>query len=178
MLDKLPSSGSAAALPNFGDEQLESNCNTSPTAIPTSSGRFQNALLGQVTALSLNVRLNEGVDFPNGCDTIDTDLWNLTICATMTSRGLLDGPDGCTGTADDVPYLGGSLETITISSAVLSSLTSLSLPQTVGGLLTLGNRGLAGQSTGTATRAQIATAIDGINILFEGGRELMSCTNP
>jgi len=178
VIDRLPTSGTAAALPAFGDEVLDSNCQTSPTAIPTQNGRFRNILLGQVTTLSLNMALSGGVTSSNGCVTLDSGLGAQAICQSMSSRRLLDGPDGCIGTADDVPDLGSSLETVTLAPSVMDSLTSLSLPHTVGGLLQLGNRALAGMSTGTATLSEISSAVDSINILYDEGRELVACTDP
>jgi hypothetical protein len=93
----------------------------------------------------------------------------------MVSQCLTPGPDGCIGTADDVPA--GSNETVTIGDSVMDSLAALFLPQTVGGVLELGNRALAGLSTGTATVSEISSAVDSINILFDECRELVDCTD-
>lgn len=178
VIDRLPTSGRPMLLPDFGDELLEADCQTSPTALPLIAGRFENILLGQVITLTLNVRLASGVTSPNGCTTLASGLSGQTVCPTMVSRDLLPGPDGCIGTADDVPDMGGPLVTVTIDAAVMSSLTSLSLPQNISGVLELGNRALAGMSTGTATLSQVSSAVDSINILFDECRELVSCTSP
>ncbi|MFN0006334.1 MAG: hypothetical protein ACKVXR_00375, partial [Planctomycetota bacterium] len=174
IIDRMPSSSTPDILPNFGDETLESDCQTSPTALPLQNGRWQNNLLGQVLTLSLNLRLSSGVTSPNGCTTASTNLSARQLCGSMTSRGLLPGPDGCRGTADDVPNSSDTMS-ITIPQAVLDSLAILGLPNTVGGLLTLGNRALAGMSTGTASLSEVNTAVDGINNLFDEGRELVTC---
>jgi hypothetical protein len=186
IIDRLPTGGMATALPNFGDEALESDCQTSPTLLPVlMDGRYQNSLLGQVITLSLNVRLAAGVTSPSGCSTEEHDLLDQVVCATMVTRASLPGPDGCRGTPDDVPDLNGpdgnpmtpdNLTTLTIAPSVLASLASLGLPQTIGGILELGNRGLAGLSTGTASLGDVNAAVGGINLLFDECRELMSCT--
>jgi hypothetical protein len=178
VIDRLPTSGRAMMLPNFGDELLDTDCQTSPTPMPLVSDRFENILLGQVITLSLNIRLAAGVSSPNGCATDPSNLSGLTVCETMVSRDLLAGPDGCVGTADDVPDLGGPLVTVTIPDNVMDSLAALALPQTVGGVLELGNRALAGLSTGTASLSEVSSAVDSVNILFDEVRELLSCTNP
>jgi len=175
IIDRLPTSGRSDPLPAFGDELLDSDCQTSPTALPLVGGRFQNILLGQVITLTLNINLGTGVTSPNGCMTLATGIGGQTLCPTMVSRKLLVGPDGCIGTADDVPDLSAPLVTVNIPASVLSSLTALSLPQTVAGLLELGNRGLAGMGTGTATLPEVSGAVDAVNILFDEGRELLSC---
>ena len=79
-------------------------------------------------------------------------------------------PDGDPTTPDN-------LYSITIDQTVLDSLASLGLPITVNGLLELGNRAIAGQATGTASIANINSAVDGINNLFDNCRSLVDCSN-
>jgi hypothetical protein len=105
----------------------------------------------------------------------------------MVSRKLLPGPDGCMGTADDVPDLLGpdgdpvtpdNLMTITFPDAVIVSLNELGLTQTVGGVLQLGNLALADLPTWTATMLEISQAVDAANLIFEEGREVADCSHP
>jgi hypothetical protein len=104
----------------------------------------------------------------------------------MTSIKMLPGPDNCIGTADDVPDLLGpdgdpntpdNLKTVTIPQNVLDSLGGANEPPlTVGGLLELGNRALAGLSTGSASISEVNEAVDAINNLFDGCRGLVDCS--
>jgi hypothetical protein len=64
--DRLPAGGGASALPRtFGDFTLNSSdCNTTPTPLPTThKGGFRNKLLGETIALALNVRLSNSAGF-------------------------------------------------------------------------------------------------------------------
>ena len=84
---------------------------------------------------------------------LDTDLGALQLCSVMNTSGgqiLIPGP-------------------------VLSSLTSLGLPQTVDGLIELANRAIAGQATGTATVNQISSALDAINTGFDECKAFLGC---
>ena len=184
----LPQSGVSAALPAFGDETLEQDCQTTPIPLPIANGRLANILLGQVTTLSLNLRLSEvGMTSPTGCVTIPTDLLNQGVCQTMVSRTVLPGPDGWIGTSDDVvdllgpdgdPSTADNIRTVTFPDAVIVSLNELQLTQTVGGLVALGNLALAGEPTYTATIEEISAAVDSLNIIFEEGRETADCSHP
>jgi hypothetical protein len=185
--DHLPTDGMSEPLPGFGDETLEADCQTAPVPIPLINGKFENVLMGQVVTLALNVRLSDGMTSGSGCTTLPTGLADQGVCQTMVSRKLLPGPDGCMGTADDVPDLLGpdgdpvtpdNLVTITVPDAVIVSLNELGLTQTVGGVLQLGNLALADLPTWTATMLEISQAVDAANLIFEEGREVADCSHP
>jgi len=190
VVDLLPTNGLTGGLPAFGDEELDPDCQTSPVPIPTVNGKFESVLLGQQIALSLNVRLNGGLSIPGGCAMQAVSFANQGVCDSMTTRTLLPGPDGCMGTADDVPDLLGpdgdpqtpdNLITITLSERVIASLNELTyanqmtMGQTIGGLIELGNLSLTGAPTWTATADDISAALDAVNVVFEGGREMVEC---
>jgi len=171
MMARLPANSGAAALPAIGDATLDSNtCQTSPTALPLKNGRFKNILLGQTITLALNTRL-------------DVDLSGLGVCGTMVTQLMDDGKDGIHGTADDQPDPGldgifGTSDdqtTVNISAHVIDSLAALGLPITVGGILELANRGLAGQSTSSATLSEVSDAAEAINRGFDECRLLIDC---
>lgn len=172
IIARLPGVSTAGTLPSFGDAILDTNqCQTSPTQIPLKNGKFKNVFLGQMISLSLNTRL-------------DANLSGASLCANMTSQLLSPGPDGLLGTDDDVDNPGddgvfGTADdqrSISIPQSVLSALTALGLPQTVGGLLELANRGIAGQNTAGASIPSLNDAVDGINNLFDGCRRLIGCS--
>jgi hypothetical protein len=178
----LPVSGVRDPLPDFGDENLEPDCQTLPVPLPILNGKFENLLLGEVVTLSLNLKLANGMTSGNGTPTLQVALADQGVCRTMVSRKILPGADGVMGTADDVADLLGpdgdsatpdNLLTVTVAEAVLVALNDLGLPQTVGGLLELGNLALAGQSTSAATIDEISSAVDSVNLAFEGGREIV-----
>lgn len=185
----LPVSGLRDALPGFGDETLEPDCQTLPIPLPILNGKFENILLGEVVTLSLNLKLANGMTSGAGIPTLPVELSNQGVCKMMVSRTILPGADGVMGTADDVADLLGpdsdpatpdNLLTLTVSDAVIVSLNELGLTQTVGGVLALGNLALAGQPTWTATIDQISSAVDGLNLIFEEGREVVDidCSQP
>ncbi|MEO6710922.1 MAG: hypothetical protein ABIP42_15185 [Planctomycetota bacterium] len=168
---RLPANSGAATLPAFGNALLDTNtCQTSPTALPLKNGRFKNILLGQTITLALNTRL-------------DVDLAGLGVCGTMVTQLMNAGPDGIHGTPDDQadPGLDGifgtadDVTTVYISAHVIDSLATLGLPITVGGILELANRALAGQSTGTATLSEVSAAAEAINRGFDECRLLVDC---
>jgi hypothetical protein len=157
---RLPAAGTPSALPNNGDQIL-------PTAVLplNGNGRFANVLLGQTITLSLNVRL-------------DPKLLNFALPPTFCTQGVLPGPDGLRGTADDV--MSGSVLMFSIPNSVLSALANVGLGitnTTLKGLLELANRALAGQPTGGASLAEINAAVDAINRGFDECRVLVDCSN-
>jgi len=176
IIQGLPAVGAPRELPStLGDATLDSvSCQTSPTSLPVnSSGKFSNVLLGQTIALSLNARLTSG-------------LAEVGICNLMTTQAMLPGPDGVLGTADDVRNAGpdGALGTsddpiitVNIPLSVTTALSAVGLPHTVGGLLELANRELAGQPTGGASAGDINAAVNAINKGFDRCRTLLSCSN-
>jgi hypothetical protein len=168
------------ALANAACSIMLSGANIAPTLLR--NGKFNNVLLGQTIALSLNLRL-------------DPMLGDLTVCKTMTTQKALPGPDGvlgfnpATGKNDDVPDPGPDgvlgvnpatginddpLLTVTIPDSVCAVLGS---NLTVNAILNLANCALAGQDTGVATFADINAAVDAINRGFDECRFLIECKN-
>jgi hypothetical protein len=194
LIDLLRTTGTMGILPAFGDAALDpSQCQTSPIPIPVVNGQFESLLLAQLVTTSLNVKLNEGVTDAGGCTTTSAGLAEMGLCSTMVSRTLLPGVDGCMGTADDVPDLMGpdgnpetpdNLVTVTIPAGVLSALNQLTESgqitkgQTVGGLVELANRAVAGGDTWTATLQDISASLDAVTVLYHRGRETVDCWNP
>jgi len=160
---RLPAGGTAAAMPDIGDAIFdEFTCQADGvTKLPINNNyRFDNVLLGQVIALSLNTRISmslSGVDISH------------EICLAYA----LPGPDGDMGTGDDVA--GAPAGSITISSVILTALDNEGLPQTVAGLLALGNRALANLSIGGATISQVNEAVSAINEGFDRCRFIVAC---
>jgi hypothetical protein len=154
VIDRLPAGGPSCALPDFGDQTIGEDCDTDPTGMPIKNRKFRNNLLGQVVTLTLNVRLNWPADFAA-----------VELCPAMTTLPPLDGH--------------GDTEECTISEAVLDALADLGLRRTVGGLLELANRALAGESAlGGVAHSEIGQAVAAINECFEGCRVPEGCPDP
>jgi hypothetical protein len=176
IIQRLPAGGPPRELPiALGDATLSSaTCQTAPTPLHvTSTERFYNVLLGQAITLALNTRLSAG-------------LAGLDICNIMTTQPALPGPDGLSGTSDDVrnPGPDGSLGTsddpiisVNIPLSVTTALSALGLPRTVSGLLELADRGLAGETTGGASLGDVNAAVGAINAGFGRCRFLLSCSD-
>ncbi|HET7224152.1 MAG TPA: hypothetical protein VFK69_00455, partial [Candidatus Eisenbacteria bacterium] len=158
---RMPGGGTARTFPsNLGDQTLtDANGCTAGVLTFNSNGRFDNVLIGQTIALSLNTRL-------------DGNLGGLMLSTTMVSGAAGPGPDGKLGTADDV-CLGTDLRTVYISSRVLTALQNLGLPKTVGGLVVLCNRALSGLDISPATIGDCNSAADAINEGFDSCRCLV-----
>ncbi len=176
IIARLPGGGPDVALPDFGSQVLAPppTCQTDP-ALPTQNGRFRNNLLAQTITLSLNVRLGD-----------DGNLATLGLCRVMKTQAALCGVDGICGTSDDVPDPGPDgmpgtgdedIMTVYIPESVLEALDTLGLGRTVGGLLELANRGLAGMDTDVAGLSQIQSGVDAINNAFDECRFLIGCTD-
>jgi hypothetical protein len=112
---------------------------------PVKNGKWQNVLLGQTVALSLNVRF-------------DPNLADFKLVPSFCTQGS-----------------SGVIMKFTISSAVLKALEKLKLPQTVSGLLELANGALAAQPTEGASLSNINSAVDAINNGFDQCRSVVSC---
>jgi HYR domain len=155
---QMPASTTPVTLPNNGDQTL-------PTAVlPLNKGKFANILLGQTITLSLNVRL-------------DPALSGVQLRTNFCTQGVTAGPDGSTGTADDLP-VSGDVQMFAIPNSVLAALINPGLginDLTVRGLLELANRALAGLPTGGASLSDINSALDNINRGFDGCRILVDC---
>jgi hypothetical protein len=69
-------------------------------------------------------------------------------------------------------------KTVNIPQSVLNALTTCGLPQTVGGLLELANRALAGLPTCGATIGDLNSAVSAINEGFDECRVPIDCAAP
>lgn len=155
VIDRLPAGGTPTTLPaGLGHVTLSTaTCQDPGGLIPLKqNGGFDNNLLGQTLALSLNVRL-PGSAAP---------LADLGLCPSMSSTELGTFADG-----------GGT--TIAIPDDVFTALANLGLGATVGGLLELANRHLGGLDTAPASASEIDEAVDGINRLFDECASLVTC---
>ncbi len=156
---RMPASGTPTTLPNSGDQNLLT------AVLPLyKATKFANVFLGQTITLSLNVRL-------------DPSLPAVQLRTTFCTEGVSAGPDGSTGTADDVPVT-SDVQTFTTPNSVLAALSDSGLginDVTVRGLLELANRALAGQPTGGASVPDINSAVDAINRGFDGCRVPVDC---
>jgi hypothetical protein len=109
IIDRLPATGTPASLPvGLGDARVNSDtCQTSPQ-LPLVDGKFQNELLGQTIALTLNAggTFDAGglsFDFFGSGPGLETlGLWNMVICNAMVTQSALPGSDGVLGTVDDL----------------------------------------------------------------------------
>jgi hypothetical protein len=150
VVDRLPAGGPSRALPDFGDQTINEDCDADSLGMPIKNRRFRNNLLGQVITLALNVQLNLPADFTE-----------VELCPAMTVQSEFGGGGdrGC-----EVPQI------------VLAALNDLGLDRTVGGLLELANRALAGAADlGGASHATIGEAVATINECFEGCRVFEGC---
>lgn len=154
VIDRLPAGGPSVALPDFDDQTINADCDTDPTGMPIKSKRFRNNLLGQVITLALNVRLDQ-----------PGDLAEVELCPAMTTQAPSDGE--------------GDDDECHISQDVLDALEVLGLDQTVGGLLELANRALAGEADlGRLSHSEIGEAVATINECFDGCRVFEGCPDP
>ncbi len=155
---RLPSGGPAVPLPPgthvFGGGE---NC-TTDLPLDKKSLKFRNVLLGQTITLSLNVRL-------------DTTLSPVVLTTNFCTIEAVPLPGGGFGTGDK-----STCQSFQIPQSVLTALTTLSLPHTVGGLLELANRGLAGEPTGDASLTDISSAVSAINEGYDECRFLIPCS--
>jgi hypothetical protein len=142
---RLPAGSTSSKLPSGNNTMQASNCQSIPNALPVKNGKWQNVLLGQTVALSLNVRF-------------DPNLADFKLVPSFCTQGS-----------------SGVIMRFTILSPVFKALDELKLPHTVGGLLELANLALAGQPTGDANLTSINNAVDAINRGFDECRTLASC---
>jgi len=163
----MPAGGTPSALPNGTALVIDGSSGHTCSIIPSSgpgdlldNGKFNNVLIGQVLALSLNLRLDMN------------HLGAQTLCSVLVTRRALPGPDHLLGTADDVLDPNDLGHNFLIPDSVICQLTSIG-NVTVQGLLDLANCALAGQSTGVASIADINAAVDAINEGFDECRFLV-----
>jgi hypothetical protein len=147
ILMRLPTGGSPKALPDFGDK----NCADTdfPNKLLFSDGRFKNVLIGQVVALTLNLRL-----YP-GC---------LDDGAYLGSYVLPDSPF-CT-----IPY--DQPEACVEQFEIPEELQGLTVDQ----LLDTANAALAGDTTYKIS--DIYKAVTAVNEAFDECRIIVPCIRP
>ena len=159
---RLPAVGAPNALPPFGDQVLNASTGqTSPSLPLNRQGRFENTLLGETIALSLNLRL-------------DPNISPFELSLRFCSQKGLAGTDGLLGTDDDLLDIDNEKESFNINPAIFDALCDAHIPHTVAGLLELANRALAGQPLTTDLR-EISGAIETVNRAFEEARFCVEC---
>jgi hypothetical protein len=167
----MPAGGTPDALPVGTTITIDGNC-TFPAEL-LKNGKFNNVLIGQTLALTLNLCLDAGHGGGNGqCAPHSHDLGSLALCTLLVTRPASPGPNSCLGDDDDIAT--GDQSNFLIPANVLCALQNLGFPQTVNGLLHLANCALAGDSTDVATIAEINQAVDAINEGFDGCRFLIN----
>lgn len=146
IIDLLPAGGTPAVLP-AGDF----TCATIPASLKNKQGRFNNVLIGQVVALTLNLCVSDGCVEDSG---VLAD-WILPV-------------DFCT-----VPY--GNEEACAEYSMIPDKLAGLS----VSALLAEANKVLAGQAAiNDASIGDIYNAVTAINEGFDECRTVVPCIRP
>lgn len=166
ILDGLPAGGRYGPLSGeFTDALVETSC-VLPEGFPVKKqGKFDNSLLGETIALSLNVRL-------------DPDLALLAVVDTMLTVRALPGPDGLYGTADDSLCADCDTMTVSIPDEVLAAISdSMGVEPTVGSVLELANHALAGDPLGVPYK-YVWKAVKNLNRAFKGGRFLVGAVLP
>jgi hypothetical protein len=164
IIKRLPAGKTPTHMPPIGDATMTLPlCQTTPTALPVdNNGKFENVLLGQTIALSLNVRYDPGLPNFGLSETFCTE--NISAGASATSAKIGSGPSQAAMGMYHIP------------SDVLSALSNLALPQTVGGLLELANRALADWDRGGASFSEINAAVDAINRAFDECKRVAVCS--
>lgn len=160
----LSASHQPAALPDdIGDVELDGTGALPPEFPANKHGKFANLLLGETVALALNVRL-------------DPELAGLGICPIMKTVGARPGPDGLYGTADDTLSAPCDTMTIHLPQQVLDAFGAGGAGRTVGDILALSNRVLAGQGEWfDVTPHEMNEAVQMINRAFKRRRFLVEC---
>jgi hypothetical protein len=157
--ERLPAGGPPAALPNNGDQTLQT------AVLPLNPKlRFADVFLGQTITLSLNTRLSPS-------------LLSFGLASSFCDQGVLAGADGLKGTSDDVPVT-NDIQQFTVPGSVLNALLDAALginDGTVKGLLELANRALAGMPVGSASVADVNAAVDAVNRGFDECRMTVNC---
>jgi hypothetical protein len=164
ILARLPAGVTPSTLPAaLGDQVLDAQtCQTSPALPVDGNGKWENILLGQTTALGLNVR-------------VDPRLARYHLCPTFTTVKALPGPDGILGTEDDVASGDpADVRTWTIPQAVLDAMGP---GKTVAQLLLLANSALAGNQP-AGLLSPINQAVSTVNEAFDQCRFVVEDCRP
>jgi hypothetical protein len=150
-------------------------CNSIPSNL-LDNGKFNNVLIGQTLALTLNIRLSAGEG--GGSCAHEHDLGNLELCSSLFTRKA-KSMDACIGDDDDVPDPADPGSNFNIPNSVLCALQYLAsqneghFPTTVAGLLELANCALAGDPIACTSYGDITAALDAINKGFDECRFLV-----
>ncbi len=162
----LPAAWKPVAFPEeLGDAVVDSTCEL-PEDLPANKhGKLRNQLLGETIALSLNTRL-------------DPDLFDLEVCARMSTVQGFAGPDSLYGTIDDTMCVVCDTMTIQIPDSVLGAIAdSMGVLPTVGTVLGFANMALAGEDIYDASHHDVWHAVKNLNRAFKRCRFLVECVN-
>jgi hypothetical protein len=145
----LPASGTATVLPE-GDFVCDGSTNNIPASLLTEfskkDSRFNNVLIGQIVALTLNLRLYS-IDCMGGGGTGDLAGW------TLPEEFCTMGKDGC---------------------AKKHTTPDAFVGMEVGAILALANDVIAGEDVGVSP-SEINDVVDFINETFDGCKEIVTC---
>ena len=143
-----------------------------PLEVPLLVARLPAA--GPSAVLPGDVDLVPALALPlNAKDKFDNELLGETFALALNCLldpalpAFLPGEFLCTRNNDAV-------RSVRLSASVIQAVASLS-DSTVGGLLELANRGLAGMTTGGASLSEIHDALEAVNAAFDGCRLLVTC---
>jgi hypothetical protein len=146
ILLRLPAGGSPSALPDFGDK----NCSEAfASNLLFKDGRFKNVLVGQVVALTLNLRLNPG------CLADGADLGSYILPDSPTCTVPYDNEEACVEQFE-IPL---ALQGITVNQLLIEA-----------------NAALAGATT--YSMSDIYKAVTAINEAFDECRTIVPCIRP
>jgi hypothetical protein len=162
----LPASSRPAAFPEeLGDAVVDSTCELPPDLPANNHGKFENQLLGETIALSLNTRL-------------DPDLIDLEVCAWMFTVQGFAGPDSLYGTDDDTMCVACDTMTVRIPETVLTAIAdSMAMTPTVRTVLDFANMALGGEGIYGASYHDVWQAVKNLNRAFKRCRFLVGCVN-
>ena len=148
---RMPAGGQPAILP-VGPTAFTSGYSTCSqnNASLVSKGKFTDVLMGQTFTLSLNVRGDAGLS-------------SVPLCPSMQTQKLIG----------NVPDPNSPAVAFTMPSSVISWLNANG-GANVGNLLALANQALGG-ATGLPPLSDINTAVNNVNVYFDGCRAEVSC---
>jgi len=184
IISVMPAGGTPGALPGGTMVTIDGSAGHTCNAFPSNllaDGKFNNVLIGQTLALTLNLRLDSGEG--GGSCVHDHDLANLELCSVLVTRKA-KSMDACIGDDDDVPDPADLGSNFIIPDSVLCALQFLAsqnpghFPTTVAGLLELANCALAGDPIACTSYGDITAALDAINKGFDDCRFLVRTECP
>ena len=148
---RMPAGGTPAVLPS-GPSVFTSGYSSCSVTVNSllKNGKFTDVLLGQTFTLTLGIRNNPS-------------LAGAPLCLSMSSQKLLG----------NVPDPNSAPVSFTMPSSVITYLSAHGGP-TAGNLLALANAALGG-ATGLPSLSDINTAVNNVNVAFDGCRALVTC---